>query len=140
MYSVDDKDFKKAGHEFELLSCSFSFDVDEIPHNLQVKLIDLHSDNGLEEKFNFVKYVNLFGVLCDSKYSNFKDFGKKILSNFVSMYNCEQTFSLMKVNKSYIIVWMTGENLAAILHVTTSKCTPNTGNFLASVPSVTLLW
>jgi hypothetical protein len=67
----------------------------------------------------------MFKLLCDSKYISFKDLGNRMLSMFASMYNCEHIFSLMKLNKLYLGMWMRDESLAAVLHIATSTLTPN---------------
>jgi hypothetical protein len=72
-------------------------------------------------------------MLCDYKYSNFKDFGKKMLPNFASIYPCEQTFSLLQLNKSDVrIIWMTDISLAAVVRIAMSTFTPNTGQLVSS--------
>jgi hypothetical protein len=46
---------KKVANGIQLLTCPFSNDVEKAPDNLQLEVTDLHSDNGLREKFNSVK-------------------------------------------------------------------------------------
>jgi hypothetical protein len=57
--------------------------VKKAPGDIQYLLIDLQSDKGLKEQFICVKCA----VFLDC--SNFKDFGKNMLSIFASKYNCE---------------------------------------------------
>jgi hypothetical protein len=64
---------KKAENEPELLMCSFFWNAEKAPDNLQLELTDTESDTPLKEKFNFVQCATFFGLLCDSKYTNFKD-------------------------------------------------------------------
>jgi hypothetical protein len=62
----------------------FPFGVELAPDDLQLKLTDLQSDNGLKEKFSSMKGANFVGLLRDSKYRNLKkDFGNKMLSIFI---------------------------------------------------------
>jgi hypothetical protein len=59
-----------------------------------------------------VKLAEFFGLFSQSKYSNLKDFGRKMFSIFASTYICEQTFSLMKRNKlTHILGHVTSVNL-----------------------------
>jgi hypothetical protein len=69
---------KKAENEPELLTHSFFWNVKKAPDNLKLELTDMESDRALKEKFNFVHCAICFGLLCDSKYSNFKDSRKKM--------------------------------------------------------------
>jgi hypothetical protein len=127
-----------------ILICPFSFDFGKASDNLQVEWIDLQSDNGLQEKFKSVMcpHFFFFYLLCDSKYNSFKDFGKNMLPIVAFTYNCEQTFSLMKLKNSDLRVQMTDEYLAALLCIATSTLSSNIGkkyHQLKAVPSAGLI-
>jgi hypothetical protein len=62
-----------------------SFYVEKAPDNLQLELNDLQSDKELKEKFNSLKCAYVFELLHDYRYSNFKDFGKEILSMYTTV-------------------------------------------------------
>jgi hypothetical protein len=47
-------------------------------------------------------------------------------------YNCEQTFSLMKLNKLDIGFWMTDEYLVAVLRVSPSTFTLSVGKVVSN--------
>jgi hypothetical protein len=56
--SVDDfKDLKKLENEIQLMSCPFSSGLQKPPDVLQTEFIYLKVNNGLKEKFNFLKYT-----------------------------------------------------------------------------------
>jgi hypothetical protein len=69
---------KNVENEPELLTHSFFWNVEKAPDNLKLELTNTESDRALKEKFNFVHCATFFGLLCYSKYRNFKDFGKKL--------------------------------------------------------------
>jgi 17beta-estradiol 17-dehydrogenase/3beta-hydroxysteroid 3-dehydrogenase/mitotic-spindle organizing protein 1 len=52
------EDFKKVENEIHLLTCPFSSDVENAPCNLQLKLTELQSYNGLKEQFNSMMCVD----------------------------------------------------------------------------------
>jgi hypothetical protein len=97
------------------------FDVVKAPGSLQLELTDLESNKGLKQKLKSVKCADFFLVVCDPEYWKVKGSGMEMLSTFAPIYNCEQTFSLMKVNKSYLKVWMRNEHSAVVLSTTPPK-------------------
>jgi len=82
--------------------------------------------------FNSVKWADIFELLCEHIYNNFRDSGKEILSVFVSTCNSVQTFSLMKDNKSDLTLLVTYEHLAAAMCIATSTFTPNIGKLVSN--------
>jgi hypothetical protein len=65
---------------------------EETPDNVQLELTDLQSTGELREKLSFVKCTNFLGLLCEFKYNNLKDFGRKMFFIFASTYIYEEIF------------------------------------------------
>ena len=119
------QDFKKIEPEFHLISYPFSFDIDAVPENLQLELIDLQSDPALKGFFNSVKLSEFYESLSSDKYSVLKDYAGKMFSIFGSTYICEQSFSCMKINKNKNRSSLTDENLESVMKISTSNLTPD---------------
>jgi hypothetical protein len=77
---------------------------------------------------SFLICALFFLLLCDSKFTSFKDFETKMLI-FSSTYNCKQIFF---GDVEQIRLWMTSEHLAAVLCTQTPKFSPNIGKLLSN--------
>jgi hypothetical protein len=64
-------------------------DVNNVPENLQMEVIELQADLVLESQFNIIAY-KLY--LVEEKYTNVSAFSRKIICLFGSTYMCEQFF------------------------------------------------
>ena len=93
-------DFKAIEGQFDLLSSPFACDLDTASEKLQMELIDLQSDNSLKRMFESKTLVEFYSSLHSDKFQNLKQFARKMFVLFGSTYICEQSFSIMKVNKS----------------------------------------
>ena len=58
-------------------------------------------------------------------YGSVKDLACKVLSEFGSTYLCEQTFSVMSMNKTQLRSNLTDNNLCSILRLAAIKLEPN---------------
>ena len=117
-------DFKAIEGQFDLLSSPFTCDIETATEELQMELIDLQADNSLRGCLK-VNHWSSFIHLCIQKSFNLKFFARKMFVLFASTYNCEQTFSIMKVNKSKNRSLLTDSNLQSVLRISTSNLTPN---------------
>ena len=90
-----------------------------------MELIDLQVDNSLKRMFESKLLVEFYSSLHSEKFQNLKKFARKILCLFASTYICEQTFSMMKVNKSENRSLLTDSNLQSVLRISTSNLTPS---------------
>jgi hypothetical protein len=86
---------------FNIFSSPFNIDVETVPDELQMELIDLQNDTDLRNKFQNVdmhsfyqKYISL------EKFPRLGAHAKQIMTLFGSTYVCEQLFSAMKIIKS----------------------------------------
>ncbi|XP_068223147.1 general transcription factor II-I repeat domain-containing protein 2A-like [Palaemon carinicauda] len=118
-------DFKAIEGQFDLLSSPSACDVETAAEELQVELIDLQADNSLRRLFENKPLVEFYASLHSEKFINLKNFARKMFVIFASTYICEQTFSILKVNKSKNRSLLTDSNLQSVLRISTSNLTPN---------------
>lgn len=94
------RDFAAIEKEILLFTSPFSVDPDEAPENLQLELIELQCDNECRSRLQHLSLVPFHQQLDKSKFPEIRTFAKKILSLFGSIDLCEQTFSIMNLNKN----------------------------------------
>ena len=94
------EDFQTVDSEMHMISSPFTCSVDNAPSDVQLELIDLQSDTLLSERFKSVSLLDLYSFLQEETFPHMKRHAQKMLVLFGSTYICEQTFSLMKFNKS----------------------------------------
>ena len=119
------QDFKLIESDLSLVASPFSFDAENAPFNLQFELIDLQCDLLLAEKFKSDSLLNFYASLNEASFPNLKAQAQKMLVLFGSTYICEQTFSLMKHNKSKTRSAMTNQHLEAVLSIATTDIAPD---------------
>ena len=117
-------DFRDMEPKFDLLTTPFTAEVDSVPVNVQLELIDLQADGTLRERFRTVSLAEFYGSLSDEKFRNFKHFASTMLSLFGSTYICEQTFSCLTINKAKNRSLLTDSNVHAILRTSSSNFVP----------------
>ena len=117
--------FKVIEGQFDLLSSPLACDIDTAIEELQMELIDLQADNSLKRTFESKPLVEFYSSLHSEKFQNMKKFAIKMFLLFASTYICEQTFSIMKANKSKTRSLLTDSNLQSVLRISTSNLTPN---------------
>ena len=118
-------DFKAIEGQFDLLSSPFASDIETATEELHMVLIDLQADNSLKRMFKSKPLVEFYSSLHSEKCQNLKKIARKMFVLFGSTYICEQTFSIMKVNKSENRSLLTDANLQSVLRISTSNLTPN---------------
>ncbi|KAJ3595031.1 hypothetical protein NHX12_004336 [Muraenolepis orangiensis] len=94
-------DFEKIDKSLQLVSCPLSQDPESAPQELQLELIDLQSDSVSKEKFKSLKLNDFYASLNETAFPNLRRTAQKMLVLFGSTYVCEQTFSVMKINKAH---------------------------------------
>ena len=57
--------------KFDLLTTPFTAEVDSVPVNVQLELIDLQADSTLRERCRTVSLAEFYGSLSDEKFRNF---------------------------------------------------------------------
>lgn len=65
-----------------------------------MELIDLQCDPVLTEKLNSLKLDEFYASLGAPKFPNIQKVAQRMLVLFGSTFMCEQTFSVMNINKA----------------------------------------
>ena len=87
-------------NDMMLVSSPFAFNVDTSPTDLQLELIDLQSDAVIGELFKTISLTRFYAYLDEQNFPKIRSHAQKMFVLFESTYVCEQTFSVMKYNKS----------------------------------------
>lgn len=90
-----------------------------------MELIDLQCDSILKDKFNSLKLDEFYASLSETTFPNIREMEQRMLVVFGSTYVCEQTFSVMNINKARHTSQLTDEHLRSLLRIATTKMTPN---------------
>ena len=118
-------DFEKIDKSLQLVSCPLSQEPESAPPELQLELIDLQSDSVSKEKFKSLKLNDFYASLNETAFPNLRRTAQKMLVLFGSTYVCEQTFSVMKINKANHRSKLTDQHLGSVLRIATTKLTPD---------------
>ena len=118
-------DFKAMEEQFDLLSSPFACDIETASEELQMELIDLQTDDSLKKMFKTKMLIEFDASLPSEKFQRLKSFAKKMFVLFASTYICEQTFSIMKVNKLKNRALITDSNMQLVLRISTSHLSPD---------------
>ena len=118
-------DFEKIDKSLQLVSCPLSQDPETAPHELQLELIDLQSDSVSKEKFKSLKLNDFYASLNEATFPNLRRTAQKMLALFGSTYVCEQTFSVMNINKARHRSRLTDQHLRSVLRISTTNLTPD---------------
>nr|CAH7716333.1 unnamed protein product [Callosobruchus chinensis] len=102
----------------------FSVDANEMPTALQLELIDLQCSDLHKEKHRDGNLLVFYKCLDKNKFPNIIDTAQQILCLFGSTYICEQTFSVLNLNKNDNRSMLTDAHLNDILRTATSKFVP----------------
>ena len=127
-------DFEKCKLQIDLFSNPFSVDVTLAPENAQLELIDLQSSDFQKNEFQEKALLDFYKNLPD-EFSFLKNNASMYATMFGSTYICEQTFSLMTLNKSKTRNRLTDENLSAVLHIATATVEPNIKRIASKIQS-----
>ncbi|XP_074513994.1 general transcription factor II-I repeat domain-containing protein 2A-like [Sebastes fasciatus] len=119
------QDFKTVESEMHMVSSPFTCSVENAPSDVQMELIDLQSDTLLAEHFRSVSLLDFYSSLKEENFPHMRRHAQKILVLFGSTYVCEQTFSVMKFNKSRYRSSITDDHLSAVLRISTSDIQPD---------------
>ncbi|CAM4623216.1 unnamed protein product [Caretta caretta] len=75
-------------------------DLEKLPPELQMEVIDLQSNDLLKDKYKKGNLVEFYKCLPNDQYAYVKNFVRGLMSMFGTTYVCEKTFSMMKYVKS----------------------------------------
>ena len=109
-----------------MFSCPFHVEVNNVPENLQMELIELQCNNKVKQLFASTSKINFYNTYITSvRYFNLRYFAQKVESSFRSTYVCETFYSKMKFTKSSSRVSLTDANLENQLKYATSNININ---------------
>ena len=108
-----------------MISSPFTCSVDNGPSDVQLELVDLQSDTLLAEHFKSVSLLEFYSSLKEENFPYMRRHAQKMLVLFGSTYICEQTFSVMKFNKSRYRSSLTDDHLSTVLRIATSDIQPD---------------
>lgn len=99
--------------EIKLFSTPFLLDAEEVEESLQLELIEMQ----------LLSLPDFYRSLEKAKFPLMRRHAKRMTSLFGTTYICEQTFSLLTLNKSRLRTKMSDSHLCDVLHISTSKLT-----------------
>uniref|UniRef100_A0A3P9KXR9 SPIN-DOC-like zinc-finger domain-containing protein n=1 Tax=Oryzias latipes TaxID=8090 RepID=A0A3P9KXR9_ORYLA len=114
-------DFKKTAGDMELFPQPFSVSPDSVPKHLQMELIEFQCDTELRRKFVSLPLRDFYPHVSKQRYPQMRKNAQVMLSLFGSTYICEQTFSLMNLNKIKLRGTLTDSHLQDILTLSVSN-------------------
>ncbi|XP_045442552.1 general transcription factor II-I repeat domain-containing protein 2-like [Pipistrellus kuhlii] len=124
-------DFKFLEDKFSLFSSVFSINIDLVPSEMQMEVIEIQCDSNLKAKFSEVGVPEFYKYL-PARFENTRKFAYEIISMFGSTYLCEQLFTVMKGNKSPVRSRISDVHLGSVLKViTANKISPEVGKIVA---------
>lgn len=126
------RDFAVIEKDMMLFSSPFSVDPDDAPPQLQLELIELQCDDEWRGRHQQLSLVDFYRQLDKSRFPEMRTFAKKMLSLFGSTYLCEQTFSVMNLNKNRLRSRLSDSHLRDILRISTTALKPDLPSLLKS--------
>lgn len=127
-------DFEKCQTKIDLFSSPFSVDVNLVHESMQLALIDLQNSDFFKNQFKEKPILEFFKDL-PVEFSCLKENAAACATFFGSTYICEQTFSLMNLNKSKIRNKIADENLSSVLRIATTNLKPNIKSITSNIQS-----
>ena len=127
------QDFNHQESYFTMISSPFEVDVDSVPENLQMELLELQGDNNLHQSFKETSLLEFYKSLPREDYPQILKQARNFISIFGSTYVCEQLFSKLKHVKSKTKSRLTNEHLQFSLRVATSQILPDIENMVKNV-------
>ncbi|KAK7893660.1 hypothetical protein WMY93_022812 [Mugilogobius chulae] len=118
-------DFKDSAGDMELFSQPFNISPDSVSDQIQMELIEFQCDSELKNKFMALNLKDFYTQVSLQRYPHIKKHAQVMLSLFGSTYICEQTFSVMNLNKSKLRGTLTDSHLEDILTLSVSQLQPN---------------
>jgi 17beta-estradiol 17-dehydrogenase/3beta-hydroxysteroid 3-dehydrogenase/mitotic-spindle organizing protein 1 len=92
-------DFRKIETCLATVRDPFSIGIDSVLTELQLEIIGLQCDTDLRELHRREDISKFYNALNSDKFDQLKDYARKMFVVFGSTYICEQTFSIMNLNK-----------------------------------------
>ncbi|XP_073670885.1 general transcription factor II-I repeat domain-containing protein 2 [Paramisgurnus dabryanus] len=124
------KDFTIIEKDMHVFASPFSVDPVDVAHELQLELIDLQCDDELRFRHQQLSQIDFYRQLNKEKFPTLRALAKRMLSLFGSTYICEQTFSIMNLNKTRLRSRITDAHLRDVIRVVTTAVKPDLTNVL----------
>jgi hypothetical protein len=116
-------DFRRRRMEFCLFSTPFSIDIDDVPADLQMEIIELQCSHVLKQGFKDSGGLLEFykNYLPKDRFPKLVAHAKKMIVQFGSSYICESVFSRMKLCKNQHRATLTDDHLESTLRLATTN-------------------
>lgn len=134
--AFDDRfsDFEKCQTKIDVFSSPFSVDANVVDECMQLALIDLQNSDFFKNQFKEKPILEFYKSLPE-EFSSLKQNAAACATFFGSTYICEQTFSLMNLNKSKVRNRIADENLSSVLRIATTNLKPNIKSITSNIQS-----
>ncbi|KAF7641821.1 hypothetical protein LDENG_00271040 [Lucifuga dentata] len=93
------QDFAAIEKDIKVFSTSFSTHVEEVEESIQLEMIEMQCKGSLQSRHQLLSIPEFYWSLEKSRFCLMRRHAKRMMSLFGSMYICEQTFSLITLNK-----------------------------------------
>lgn len=127
-------DFELQKVKLKLFGDPFSVPVEEAPEHVQMELIDLQTSDLFKSRFLNLDILEFYKTL-PADFFHLKNNASICATMFGSTYICEQTFSLMNLNKSKLRNKLTDQHLQSVLKVSTTGFEPNIQKIVSKIQS-----
>ncbi|KAG6926376.1 GTF2I repeat domain containing 2 [Chelydra serpentina] len=117
--------------QLKLIEDPFSVDPEEVPLDLQFEVIELQCSAIYRNKHRESSLRDFYKSLDNEKYKNLIEVALKTFSIFGSTYICEQTFSIMSMNKNKQRSSLADNHLEDIMKISTSNMAPEYNKLVA---------
>lgn len=124
------KDFRSSKNDITLFAQPFSVQAATAPEELQMQLIEFLCDSWLNQKFDKVPLNEFYKFVSSEKYPGIRKHAQKMLSLFGSTYICEQTFSIMNLNKNRLRERLSDSHLLDVLRISATQLQPDVDKLL----------
>lgn len=119
------QDFSVIEKDMKLFTTPFSVDVSDVDEHMQMEVIEIQCDESLRSRHQLLPIPEFYQSLDKTKFPLIKRHAARMTSLFGSTYLCEQTFSLMTLNKSRLRTRLTDRHLCDVLRIATSRLAPD---------------
>ncbi|XP_076864060.1 general transcription factor II-I repeat domain-containing protein 2A [Brachyhypopomus gauderio] len=126
------QDFAAIEKDIQVFSSPFSVDVEGVQGEVQLELIEMQCDDTLRSRHQMLPLPEFYSSLERSRFPLMRRHAKRMISLFGSTYICEQTFSLMTLNKNRLRSRITDSHLCDVLRISTTRLKPDLTAILQS--------
>ena len=122
---------KEEDIQLKLIEDPFSVNPEELPICLQLEVIELQCLVVYRNKHRESSLQDFYKNLDSKKYKNLIEVALKTFCIFGTTYICEQTFSIMNINKNKHRSCLSDDHLEDILKTVTSNMSPEYDKLVA---------